>query len=209
MSDVSKFYDNLVPKLSVENYRHLKVFQSIEKFIPKETRVLDLGCGAGLTSRQLAIGNRNVIAIDLSPKLVDYAKKHNSHFDRVKYICADITKIKLNCKFDAVVMVDVFEHLKEPKRIFNLIKSVSHETTTVYLNIPSPDTIRFLQENYPDLLQIIDNPVEVSFIIENFKKIGFIPAYFNFYWYQYIEYFFVKENQFNKTLEGLYGNKES
>ena len=87
----------------------------------------------------------------------------------------------------------VVEHIEKMRleKVFNLIDSVSCETTKVYLNIPSPDTIKFLRKRKPALLQIIDNPVETADIIKNFEKIGFTPIYFNFYWYS-LCYIYVK-----------------
>jgi 2-polyprenyl-3-methyl-5-hydroxy-6-metoxy-1,4-benzoquinol methylase len=205
-SEIVEFYNGYLEKLSVENNRHEKVLDSIDTFIPQNTKVLDIGCGTGITSRYLAKGDRNVVAIDCSPVLIDHAKKMNSHFGRVEYVVGDACDFFPDKAFDAVVLVDVLEHVQTTsiRRLFSVLRHVSHETTKIYLNIPSAQTIRWLKKNRPELLQIVDEPIETEEILEQFSRIGFIPSYFQFYWQQYVEYLFVTKDQYNKTLQGAF-----
>lgn len=198
---IRKFYNNYFEKLIVENKRHKKVFESIDRFIPKGTTVLDIGCGAGFTSKHLAEGNRKVVAVELSPVLLEWARKHNNH-DNILYVEDDICELKTSDKFDAIVMVDILEHIlpENRNRLFDVLRNVSHDNTYIYLNIPSPNVTQFLRQYKHDLLQIVDEPVEVSEIISLFGGIGFVPYYFQLYWMQYIEYVFVSEYRFNKAL---------
>lgn len=205
INQVRKFYDNYLEKLAVKNNRHSWVLYSLDRFIPKDTTVLDIGCGTGITSKHLARDGRSVIAVDLSPKLIEYAKEHNNH-EGVSYMSGDICEIEFSEKFDAIVMVDVLEHILSESipALFNVLSSVSHETTRIYLNIPSPDVIKFLQKEKPDLLQIVDNAIETEDILKRFDGVGFAPAYFQFYWQQYVEYLFVTKKEFNKTMSKMF-----
>ena len=78
IEDVIKFYDDYLDHLAIKNVRHDNIFRSLDAFIPKEVRVLDIGCGTGITSKHLADGGRDVVAVDLSPVLIDFAIKHNT-----------------------------------------------------------------------------------------------------------------------------------
>jgi cyclopropane fatty-acyl-phospholipid synthase-like methyltransferase len=195
------FYDGFLKQLTMENSRHKRVYQSLDT-LPKG-KVLDLGCGAGLTSKRLADGGRDVTAIDFSPFAIAHAEKYN-HSDRIKYLCADITEFKTSEEFDAICMVDVYEHLPNPWAITNLLRDASHDDTVIYLNIPYNETIIYLQENHPKVLQPIDNPVEIGGVLNLFTCVGFVPFKMELYWMQYVEYFFCTKDKFNQFMGFVY-----
>lgn len=205
LEDIRNFYDNYLEKLNKVNNRHKRVFRSLDGFLPKNIHVLDIGCGTGITSKHLAEGSRKVTAIDLSPKLIDYASKQNFH-DNVFYISADITKWKSNYKYDAITLIDVLEHIST-EFVGDLIErlgNMTHEKSVIYINTPNPYFTKWLQINTPERLQIIDNPVDVPDIIALFDNIDFIPTYFQMYWMQYVEYVFIKKDEFDAIFQRGY-----
>src|SRR6476469_1910241 len=50
-------------------------------------RILDLGCGQGRISRELARRGNEVVGVDLSPDLLQIARAVDD--DRINYVCAD------------------------------------------------------------------------------------------------------------------------
>jgi 2-polyprenyl-3-methyl-5-hydroxy-6-metoxy-1,4-benzoquinol methylase len=210
IKQVTEFYNGYLPKLVTENARHRWVFASLDAAINPGSKVLDIGCGAGHTSLHLAKMGCTVVAVDLSPILIKHAREHNNH-ENILYVAGDACQLDLSDKFDAIVLVDVLEHIlpQAVEGLFKLLEQVSHACTKIYLNIPSPDILRFLRTNKPDNLQIVDEPIETGDIIGRFKAIGFTPAFFRFYWCQYVEYLFLTDALFNKVLTKTYGlNKE-
>jgi trans-aconitate 2-methyltransferase len=205
LETVKEFYDGYVEKLTRQTNRHEYVFKSIDKYIP-HGRVLDLGCGSGITSRYLAKSGRDVVAVDVSPKLIEHAKNINSHFGRVEYVVDDICRCVWPEPFDSILMVDVLEHIlpESIDGLFATLKLNSHENTVIYLNIPSAEVLRWLQENRPDLVQIVDNPVKVEKILSLFNDIGFVPLYTQLYWSHYYEYVFITENNLNEQFKGAF-----
>jgi 2-polyprenyl-3-methyl-5-hydroxy-6-metoxy-1,4-benzoquinol methylase len=206
---VREFYDNYLGHLSVKNNRHSWVLYSLDRFIPKDTTVLDIGCGTGITSKHLAKDGRSVIAIDLSPKLIEYAKEHNDH-EGISYMSGDICGMELRIPFDAIVMVDVLEHVLTDSLpdLFAMLSDCSHAKTTIYLNIPYYELSKILEEKKSDLRQIVDNPISIEKTLEMFSAIGFVPIYFQLYWQQYVEYVFVKREQFNESILKAFNIKE-
>lgn len=199
-ASVRDFYDGYIDKLKTVNSRHRWVFNSIDKYIPRSSKVLDIGCGTGITSKHLAYGGREVTAVDISPVLIEYAKKYNSHFDSIRYYVSDIVEFDTDEKFDAITMVDVLEHIipESLPNLFNSIHRFSKEDTKIYLNIPSCDVLRFLNIHKPDTRQIVDNPIETGDIIRMFSDIGFVPIYYHLYWQHYVEFLFITSTQYDK-----------
>lgn len=207
IAEVREFYDGYIDKLNTVMDRHQWVFNSIDRLIPQNISVLDLGCGTGITSRYLAYGGRDVVAVDLSPVLIEHAKTYNSHFNAVEYYVSDIKDFKATGTFDAILMVDVLEHIltESLPDLFQTLSSLSHENTKIYLNIPSGDVMRWLRENKPDDLQIVDNAISTERILELFLRIGFVPIYFQLYWQHYVEYLFITKEVYNETFKGVFG----
>ena len=195
------FYDGFLKQLATENSRHKRIYQSLD-MLPLG-KVLDLGCGAGLTSKYLADGGRDVLAVDFAPGVIAYSEKHNSN-DRIKYVCADITEFETTEKFDAICLIDVYEHLTNPWAVADLIGKASHDQTIIYLNIPYSETLAYLHNNHPQILQPVDNPSRIEEVLALFAGIGFVPFKMELYWVQYIEYFFCSRKQFNFFMNKAY-----
>lgn len=70
-------------------------------------RVLDAGCGAGQMTAELAARGANVVAVDISPQLVDIARSRlpDGMADRVAFSSGDMLSPDLG-QFDFVVAMD-------------------------------------------------------------------------------------------------------
>jgi len=62
--------------------------------ISKESRVLELGCGTGEFTKRLAMTGAEVTAIDISPNLLELAKKKLAGFGRVKFEIGDMETLE-------------------------------------------------------------------------------------------------------------------
>lgn len=70
-------------------------------------RVLDAGCGAGQMTAELAARGANVMAVDISPALVNIAKERlpAEHASRVSFVSGDMTA-QQHGEFDFVMAMD-------------------------------------------------------------------------------------------------------
>jgi SAM-dependent methyltransferase len=180
IEDVRKFYDERVERLSKENNRHRSVYVFLDSYIPPiPCSVLDIGCGTGQTSRHLASRGRNVVAIDLSPVLIDYARSH-SNGARIEYITADITTWTPGRRFDYIVMADSLEHILPGSvdSLMSVLDSASHDKTITLLSVPHPEWMR-VAASRGILPQIVDIPWSMGDVESRFRQAGYMPLVFD------------------------------
>lgn len=83
-------------------------------------RVLEIGCGFGYLSLELARNGLDVVGIDISPRSIDVAKKFASEntfkdgFGTLEYLCGDIMSMGLEeAAFDSVVFFGTLHHMQD------------------------------------------------------------------------------------------------
>jgi 2-polyprenyl-6-hydroxyphenyl methylase/3-demethylubiquinone-9 3-methyltransferase len=96
-------------------------------FGKKKCRILDVGCGAGFLSNELAKSGHEVTGIDLSEGSLEVARRKDVT-KSVHYLQADGLELPFEPnQFDIVLAMDFLEHIEEPKRAIlsaaNVLKS--------------------------------------------------------------------------------------
>lgn len=118
--DLAKEYEERVNSLTAVTKRGINYFA---KYVNPNGSVLDIGCAVGLAISVLKEKGFKVSGIEISPKMVKFAKKRNPGTD---IITGDFLETEYNKKFDAVLayaFIHLFPKAKIPE-IFNKIKSV-------------------------------------------------------------------------------------
>lgn len=99
-------------------------FVELEKFVPKNGTILDLGCGYGIFGNYLALSSpkRIVLGID-----TDKVKIKNAYrgIKNTSFKIGDATKMKLS-NFDCILLLDVLHHLKSYSAQEKLIKECNN-----------------------------------------------------------------------------------
>jgi cyclopropane fatty-acyl-phospholipid synthase-like methyltransferase len=175
-------------------------------------KVLDIGCGTGISSKFMGELGAEVIGVDISDELIKFAKNKSAH-QNVSYIVEDATQINLQMSFDAITIIDSMEHIPREK-IDDFVKSIYRHTskdTIVYLNIPDGRFQRYIKKNHPEKQQIVDEDYDPNILISMFQEIGFQPYHILIYGLdlpiQYNEYLFMTDyalgNIYKQSFEKL------
>ena len=104
---------------------------------PQIESIVDLGCGDGRLTRELTIEfpGKRVTGIDYSERAISLARGMNPGVD---FICADITTGGPGDTYDAITLMEVFEHIP-PDRCHAFVTALSKLLTDrgiVYLTVP-------------------------------------------------------------------------
>jgi len=87
--------------------------------------ILDLGCGGGLVCEPLARLGANITGIDFVKQNIIAAKKHAEKSNtKIEYLHQNINNLKLKKKYDAVLILEVLEHIEDWKKIIINVKKL-------------------------------------------------------------------------------------
>lgn len=103
--------------------KHAFVFQYgnslLEWLEPKEgENILDLGCGTGELTAQIAASGAHATGMDSSPAMIESAHKH---FPDVRFGVADATNFNLPEKFDAVFSNATLHWIRQKEKVLDRI----------------------------------------------------------------------------------------
>lgn len=112
--------------------RHFKKqVKVIGKYFNERGKLLEIGCAAGFFLKIAREAGWTVRGIEISQYMADIGRKKWG----LAIHCADIDSVSFrDGEYDAVVMLDVIEHLKDPFRILLKINKALKENGLLYLS---------------------------------------------------------------------------
>jgi trans-aconitate 2-methyltransferase len=173
----AEFYDNYISSQikSGINDRIYGLYKRLCLYnLESHTSVLEVGCGIGTLTYLLLkkVHPENIEAIDISPKSIEFARKHLNS----PGVCLTATDI-INYQprtdsFDRILFFDVLEHipLEQHADIFRRVGRWMHDDSLLLINIPNPAYILFDRENNPAALQETDQPVYIAQLAQDLSK---------------------------------------
>ncbi|MCD6225755.1 class I SAM-dependent methyltransferase [bacterium] len=113
---VEKSYDQIAEEYlrrfrldSDANKHTLKYLKLLIKLLPQNSKILDLGCGAGIPATKILAPFHEVIGVDISEKQIQLARKNTPE---AKFIKADMLEIDFPVNsFDAIVSLYAIIHV--------------------------------------------------------------------------------------------------
>jgi len=92
-------------------------------------RVLEVGCGTGLFTEMLANSGAHILAVDISPDLIELAKQRSYPPNSVELMVMRFEDCDIDEPFDAIVGSSVLHHLEMEtalRRMYELLKPNGH-----------------------------------------------------------------------------------
>ena len=98
-----------------------------KKKLKKKGKILDLGCGPGYFTLELARAGFDVVGVDISKGAINSAKQTMLNLKKgkklkLKYICSDLKNLNFVNEFDGVLCSGFLHHIKNVSKISKLIK---------------------------------------------------------------------------------------
>jgi SAM-dependent methyltransferase len=146
VTSVVAYYDSFRERL-LDDYRvqNRRVLAALA--FAKETlsgSVLDVGCGIGWSSHEMALAGARVTGLDISPVLVETAREEFGHL--CEFEIGDFCEWEPK-PFDAVLMMDVYEHFPRAKRpqVHERIRRTG--ARRIALTVPTPQAQQYAREH--------------------------------------------------------------
>lgn len=112
--ETSQTYKHLLDAHDENYLRHYVDF--VIRFTPKDSKILDLGCGNGISSRLLHQANFDVVGTDISPLFLQDAQNWESLHDgpKLRYQVCDVLELPFeDDSFDVICSNELIEHLPD------------------------------------------------------------------------------------------------
>jgi SAM-dependent methyltransferase len=150
----------------------------LTKYINPDDNVLEIGCGTGYFSKELTKTNASITSIDISPNLLEIAKKEVID-KNIKFKIENAYSLSFSDEsFDIIVGSSVLHHLDIDKALSEFYRVVKKGKTICFTepNMLNPQIA--LQKNIPSLKKYLgDSPDETAFfrwsLVKKLKKVGF------------------------------------
>jgi len=143
--EISKKYSKFAKELDMPKYFYKRVYT----FLSSNTdlngkKILDFGCGNG-ELLQIFVNNgvrsSNLYGVDVSPELIKLSKKKLKLKAKVKIYQGEKINFKDNF-FDIILMTEVFEHLKDPKKTITELKRILKKGGILLITVPNGSAYR-------------------------------------------------------------------
>lgn len=97
---------------------------------------LDVGCGTGSFSRLLAERAGRVVALDLSPRMIEIAKERSRKYSNIEFEVADATKWEhASEQFDCVVSIAMLHHVAAEEMLLTMRRLLKAGGTLAILDL--------------------------------------------------------------------------
>jgi len=95
-------YDKIVYRTTFGKDKYWKA--EILKKIPQSESILDLACGTGILTEQIAkkFPNIKIVGVDVTQNYLEIAERKLSAYENVSFVNQDAEKLNLNYKFDCI-----------------------------------------------------------------------------------------------------------
>lgn len=192
-----KYYDDYIDrqiKMGI-NHRHFSIEKHlINQGLKSNHQVLEIGAGIGPVTGLIAgkLKEGEIVANDISGESLKVAESRLQKYNNIKYIKGDVINLEIKGLFDFIVLPDVLEHIpiEEHGQLFKKLHSLLKNDGKIFIHIPNPLYLEWVQKNQPELLQELDQALHLNLIFDSIDRAGL--------YIQYLENYsiYIKENDY-------------
>lgn len=168
--DCDYFYNNVWRRRAYVQMDFGEIFQLISSSIESnarrekgDVRVLEVGCGPGFISLELARAGYNVIGLDLSPECINVAKTfadkdpHRNERGSLTYLSGDFFALEElePCKFDVIVFVGALHHFADQGRVMSRVSQLLREAGLIIAHEPTRDRVTKQNAAFVHFLKVL------------------------------------------------------
>ena len=145
--------------------------------VSKKDTVLDVACGSGLVSCELAKVAHHITGIDITPAMIEQANllKQQKNLNNIKYEIGDVSHLPYDdASFSLVVTRYSFHHLVDPSSVLSEMKRVCMRKGRVVVIDATPASDKVDMYNYVEKLRDPSHVKALTFaeLQEMFKEMG-------------------------------------
>jgi ubiquinone/menaquinone biosynthesis C-methylase UbiE len=125
-SEIQADFDRIA-LLSTDEWNHNDYYHGfLLKHLPSPcAEALDIGCGSGTFSRLLAQRCKQVLALDLSPQMIQVARERSRPYSNIDFRVADVTTWQFPAKrFDCIASIATLHHLPFGETLANMKRAL-------------------------------------------------------------------------------------
>lgn len=187
-----KLFPRPIDKIKIVARWLMCPFESMEKSVPPQGTILDIGCGEGIFTIYLSIKEpkRKVIGLDLDKEKIDIALYASSNIKNIKFACRNA--LNWNNKIDGITLSDSLHHfsIQDQEKLFHKMKTLIRSGGTVLIKEINKDNFLrshlsrlwdFLlyphdQINYWSQKNLVSKLQSLGFTVEVSRKSFYFPG---------------------------------
>jgi 2-polyprenyl-3-methyl-5-hydroxy-6-metoxy-1,4-benzoquinol methylase len=133
--DKKAYFDKYWTEMNIEvaDLRTAERVNSVLRLLTKKTgRLLDVGCGRGISCQTFSKLGFEVKGFDISPEVVEIAKRRG-----VNAYLFDMEAAALEGKYDVIICLEVLQFLVDPLKALKNLRSALKEDGEIIISFPN------------------------------------------------------------------------
>lgn len=127
----------VAPTLAGIRRDHVARYEWAARQLAAGSSVVDVACGVGYGAKLLADAGHRVTAVDRDRAALAYGRKHYAH-SQVRFVRADVRRLKLAGRQDVAVCFEAIEHLADPLPMLKRLRDASDQ---LLASVPNEDEL--------------------------------------------------------------------
>ena len=129
---------------------YLRLAGSAARERPK--KILDVGCAQGTLALLLAENGHDVVALDLRPSFLAYARSRYTH-GQIRFVAGNVLQCPLSERFDFVFANQIIEHLVHPDQFIRTLGGLLTKNGKLVVTTPN---WHYLRNGLPSFSELGD-----------------------------------------------------